>query len=159
MLFCKLLGGVLLLGAGLGLGLRARHAARRELRRTEGFLALLGHIRTQIESFSMPIDKILACCDRRLLADCGADGMGFSDFSALLLEASGELPREAVRLLECFGKELGRGYRADQLRHCEQYMTLLERECRLLREALPRREKTLLVLPIAISAMALLMLI
>ncbi len=159
MLFFKSLGALLLLGAGVGVGLRARHAARRELRRTEGFLALLCHIRTHIESFSMPIDKILAGCNPHVLADCGADGMRFSDFSALLSRASGELPQEARRLLACFGKELGRGYRADQLRHCEQYITLLERECRLLREALPRREKTLLILPVALAAMALLMLI
>lgn len=141
----KALGGVLLLAAALLWGILRIAALRRSLSLAAGYLALLRHIRAQIEGLAMPIGAIFATADTRLLAACGkphARDLGE------LLEASGAQLAPAVRAqLSEFASTLGTTQRAEQLRVCDGAIARLEPLLAAARADAPRRERLLLLLP------------
>lgn len=155
----KLIGSLLILCGGIALGLALAAYERRRCRQAEGFLALLRHIRLQIECFSLPVKRILSGCDGKLLADCGVESESLSDFHTLLRETRLYVPEEFCRLLWDFGERLGASYREDQLRCCDYFTERLIPWCDRLRTELPRREKMMLLLPIALAAMLVLLLL
>lgn len=155
----KILGVALLLGVGVLSGLAFAAFERRRCRQAEGFVALLRYIRLQIECFSMPVCKILESCDGQILVDCGVEAEALTDFSALLTGTRLYLPEEFCRLLSDFGAQLGGCYRAEQLRCCDYYLERLTPLCDRLRGDLARRERMVLLLPMAVAAILVLMLL
>ncbi len=153
------IGALLLLGAGIALGGIFGGFERRRCRQAEGFLALLRHIRLQIDCFSLPVSRILSGCDGKILADCGVESVSLSDFRALLESTRLYVPEEVCRLLWEFGERLGNSYREDQLRCCDYVIERLTPVCDRLRAELPKREKMMLLLPPALAAMLILLLL
>lgn len=158
--FCKWLGILLLLAGGLSAGLALRAFFRRRCAQAEGFLALLRYIRWQIDCFSAPRERILANCDRKVLADCGVEKNDRpKDFSALLQSVRLFLPEEMSSLLsDCMG-ELGGSYRGEQLRCIDYYTARLSPMCEQMRKELPKWEKLALILPLSLAAAVVLLLL
>ena len=157
--YFKVIGIVLILCCGVLGGLAFAAFERRRYRQAEGFVALLRHIRLQIDCFSLPVERILAVCDRRVLTDCGIEGVSLPDFKAVLGSTRLYLPEEMCRLLADFGAQLGSSYREEQLRCCDYFLERLVPCCDSLRTELPKRERMALILPMAIAAMLVLMLL
>ena len=159
MLYFKTLGVLLLLGTGLGIGTALVAFERRRCRQAEGFLQLLRYVRVQIECYALPVGRILNGCEGRILADCGVESEKTPDFAALLRGTRLYLPEEMCRLLWEFGRQLGGSHREDQLRSCDYYLERWIPWCDRLRAELPKREKMMLLLPMAFAAMLVLLLI
>ena len=157
--YFKFIGIVLILCCGVLAGLAFAAFERRRCRQAEGFLSLLRHIRLQIDCFSIPVEQILAVCDTRILSDCGTEATKLPDFNALLKGARLYVPEEMCRLLADFGAQLGSSYREEQLRCCDYFLERLIPCCDRLRAELPKRERMALILPMAISAMLVLLLL
>lgn len=122
MLFCKFLGGGLILLCGLffpRLAERERHA---EAVQTEHLIALIRFIRSNIEFYRIPVTEILAKCDKKLLDSFGG---GRGNLATLMAET--EWFDESVgKIARDFAAKLGKGYFAEQLRICDYTLTLLE---------------------------------
>lgn len=157
--YFKAVGIVLILLVGVGLGVALSAYERRRCRQAEGFLALVRYIRLQIDCFSQPIGRILAGCDNGILVDCGVESDQLPDFATLLRGTRLYIPEDMCRLLMDFGSQLGGSYREDQLRCCDYFLERLIPCCDRLRAELPKREKMMLLLPMAFAAMLVLLLL
>lgn len=157
--YFKVIGILLLLLCGVLVGVAFAAFERRKCRQAEGFVALLRHIRLQIECFSLPVGKILDNCDGQILLDCGVEATELPDFPALLGGTRLYLPEEFCQLLTDFGGQLGGCYRAEQLRCCDYYLERLIPLCDRLRGELQKRERMVLILPMAVAAILILMLL
>lgn len=158
MRYCKWLGLLLLLLCGVLTGIGAVSFERRRYRQAEGFLALLRHVRAQIDCFSTPLRGIFADCDVGIWADCGAK-QAPQELPSLLRSVPLYLPQEVCRLLFDLGERLGTGYREEQLRCCDYFLERLVPICDKMRAELPKRERMALFLPVAAAAVLALMLI
>lgn len=157
--YFKAVGVAVILLVGLGLGVALSAYERRRCRQAEGFLALVRYIRLQIDCFSLPIGRILSGCDNGILVDCGVESDQLTDFAALLRSTRLYVPEDMCRLLMDFGSQLGGSYREDQLRCCDYFLERLIPCCDRLRAELPKREKMMLLLPMAFAAMLVLLLL
>ncbi|MBQ8357811.1 MAG: hypothetical protein IJX39_08420 [Clostridia bacterium] len=157
--YFKPIGIVLILACGVMAGVAFAAFERRRCRQAEGFVALLRHIRLQIDCFSLPVGRILASCDGKILADCGVETAELPDLSALLAGTRLYVPEEMCRLLHDFGAQLGTSYRLEQLRCCDYFLERIIPICDRLRADLPKRERMVLILPMAIAAILVLMLL
>lgn len=158
MLFCKLCGAALLTGAAFVLGLWRRAFLRARVRQAEGYLELLGYVTAQIECFSTPVDRIFANCDRTLLQKCGVSSPP-RDFAELLALSPPRQTAAFAAVLTEFAGAFGGCYRAEQLRACAFAAARLTPLCERMRAELPRRERAALLLPPALAAAVLLMLV
>ena len=156
MRYCKWCGLVLVLLCGVAVGVAAAAYERRRYRQAEGFLALLRHVRGQIECFSTPLRGIFANCDEGIWADCGAQRVPPRDLAALLRDVQLLVPQEICRLLLSLAERLGTGYREEQLRCCDYFLERLIPLCDKMRTELPKRERIALFLPMAVAAIAVL---
>ena len=159
----KLLGAALFMLSLFGMGgeLAAREKLR--LRRAEGFLALLYHVRTQIAAFSIPLPRILSECDEKLLTEIGIDTAAKRraplDFKTLLESAKGTLWEDAESVLSSLALVLGRGNRAEDLTYIDLAIEKLEAVCRKAGTESPRRIKLALFLPPLLGGILLCLLI
>lgn len=156
--FFRWLGVGVILCCGIFSGLFFAAFERRRLEQAEGFLSLLRLIRLQIDCFSAPVSRILAQCDKSVLAACGITTPQ-TDFKALLLDTKLYLSEEMCRLLTDFAGRLGGSYREEQLRCCEYYLARLAPYCDALRAELPKHERMALFLPPALSVALILLLL
>lgn len=145
----KLLGSLLLIGAGVYVALTLARYERKRVRVLDGYLSLLHFIRGQIDCFAMPVGQILADTDPTVLAACrgqdyAASGAGrpVSSLPLLLRESRGYLGPESERLLAGFAHELGHTHREEQLRRCDYYLSALEEQRARLADTLPARIRT-----------------
>ena len=159
MLFCKWVGGALLLFCALYLGFLQISAARRAVARAKGFLCLLRHIRLQIECFSLPVGDILASADVGMLAACGVKEGKPISFAALVQGSKDCLSREVYGELVAFAEQLGTSYRAEQLRLCDRHITRLAALCEQEKQEAARKERLWLFLPLALVGIVLLVLL
>ncbi len=155
--FTKILGIALLLGCGgLGSILWARFERKRCLQ-AEGFVELVRNIRLQIDCFGTPLGKILASLDEKLYAALGAPRPP-ADLDVLLAETLLLVDREYAKLLRDFAASLGTGYREEELRYCDYYLTRLTPLAQKTREELEKRIRLALILPMALSVALILLL-
>lgn len=151
--------GVLVIAAFAFLGgiwLSAFEQAR--CRQARAFLALLEYMRRQIECFSLPVPQILQEADASLLAACGVEERP-RDFASLLQDCELLLPARYCTLLAEFSAELGTAYRSEQLRACTYYTAQLTPLCEEIERELQRRSSLWRLLPGAVGAALILMLI
>ena len=140
MIHLKLLGGLLILGAG---GLSALTLVRFERKRLtvlDGWLDLLLYVRGQIDCYLMPLDDILASADQVLLQACGAETR-ITSLPALFKLSSIYLDIESRRLLSSFVREIGSTYREEQLKRCDYYLEALRARREKIAAELPARMK------------------
>ncbi len=119
----KLLGALLILGVGsLSAFLTARYE-RRRLSVLDGWLDLILYIRAQIDCYLRPLGEILSTRDAAHLDETLA--APDADLPAILEASSLYLDGDTNHLLEGFVREIGGGYREEQLKHCDYYISAL----------------------------------
>ena len=121
MLFCKLLGALFAISAGVCGAVLLNREADRRIDEVEAWIALLRLTKNQIDCFSLPQREILARCDEGLLRRLGWTGNKppeeFSALGSSLRES--RLTEEGERIARGFTEEIGKGYRAEQLHTCD----------------------------------------
>lgn len=122
------------------------------VRTARGLCSLMRYTRGQIERYSMPCAEILRRAPREIFLECGYCGeIPPSDFLSFF-ESVDIGDCECRRIFSEFVSELGWGYRAEQVKRCDDLLAeLCERE-RYLSERLPTERK----LTLALSCTALL---
>ena len=113
----------------------------RSLRLTAGWIELIRYIKSRVECFGIPLEKILAECDMGLLRKIGYEKES-APKTFLELVSDDSLPDSEVRTLVLeFEKEFGRYYREEQLMRCSYYIAALEEKKRIQRERLPQKKR------------------
>ena len=121
----KLLGVLLLIGVG---AYTAHSISRFEKKRIEvlnGWLDLIYYIRTQIDCYLTPIEQIFSELPPSLLQDWAGIGK-VKNPSSLFKHTRPYLDGESIRLLEGFIREIGSGYREEQIKRCDYYLAALQ---------------------------------
>jgi len=157
MLWVKLLGGSALLFCG---GLASLLAIRRERKRLaslDAWIELIRFIRTQIDCYLRPLDEILACADPALLAHLSPDPTE-RDLFRLLRHARALFDEECARLLSSFVRELGDGYREEQVKRCDYYISALQSHRDKLSADLPQKIKLACTLSLCAALCAVILL-
>lgn len=140
MLALKLLGMLLILLAGALAAVTLAKFEKQKLSVPEAWVDLILYIQSQIDCYLTPLDEILSETDPTVLKEC----MCRSEHPTLedLLDASSPyLNRDCSRLLSSFVREIGGGYREEQLRRCEYYIHALRKNCEKISADLPSRVK------------------
>ena len=125
----KFLGALLILSVGGFAAFVSVQYEKKRLNVVDGWIDLILYIRGQIDCYLMPIGEILSGSDRALFEAC----MSPSNAANLpaILDASGiYLDGDGKRLIESFVREIGLGYREEQLKRCDFFISSL----RVLRE-------------------------
>jgi hypothetical protein len=140
MIFIRITGVLLLAFSG---AFGARMINMREssaLVQNEGFIAFIRMAKGKIERFSMPLPQIFSECPSEIYRECGYVGECPTCVSHFF---NGCRVCDGVshKIFSQFCKEIGRGYRNEQIRVCEYYLTLLEDRRNALSKALPNRKK------------------
>lgn len=158
--YAKLFGALLLSGVGAYGALLLNRRAEWRIDRLEAWIALLRLTKNQIDCFSLPVPEILARCEPSLLRRIGWESeeppADFAALGAALRE--GELSEEGERVAVGFCEEIGKGYRAEQLRTCDYGIGLFCAERDRLLSELPRRRKRNVTLCMAAALGAVVML-
>ena len=157
MLFTKSFGLVLVLACGGLAGFFLAKFERAKCMQAEGFIDLIRNVRLQIDCFGTPIEKILGSLDDKLYAALGAPRT-CADLGELLNSTSLLVDREYAGLLWDFAAALGTGYREEELRYCDYYLTRLAPLAQRIREELEKRLRLALILPLALAATLVLLL-
>lgn len=137
----RLVGAALLSLCGVLSASALNRRAERRLREVESWILLLRYVKGQVECFSLPMNEILARCEREILQNCGYVGTVAPKSFLALLDASSLHDADAAKTVRAFAEEFGRGYREEQTRGCDYYLSLLEARRRTLAEKLPAQKK------------------
>ena len=124
MITWKLLGVLLLLGAGTLTALSLSHYERKRVSVLNGWLDLIFYIRTQIDCYLTPVEQIFAQAPPALLQACMGNGYTKNP-SELLRHSRLYLDRGSVELLDSFAREIGCCYREEQVKRCDYYLSAL----------------------------------
>jgi hypothetical protein len=120
----KLLGAFLVLSVG---GFSVFGTVRYEKKRItvlEGWIDLILYIRSQIDCYLTPLSEILLSTDPDLMRAC-TSGSDDADLGAILRSSAIYLDGSTKRLLERFVRKIGDGYREEQIKHCDYYVSAL----------------------------------
>ena len=147
----KTLGLLFILGSGILTSVMLTRFEQKRCRQAEGFLALLRHVRLQIDCFGTPIAGILASLDDQFYAVLGTP-CAPADLNALLAQTPLLVDREYAQLLWDFAACLGTGYREEELRYCDYYLARLAPLAQKTRDELQKRTRLAMILPLALSA-------
>lgn len=141
MMIYKMAGALILSLSGILCAAFLNRRAEARLREISGWIALLRFCKLQVECFSLPMGEILARSNRETLASCGYVGeiapKSFED----LFRASVLHDAEAEGIVRGFCEEFGRGYREEQMRGCDYYLSQLEARREVLAKKLPAQKK------------------
>lgn len=153
----KLFGCLLILLAG---GTAAHLSVQAELRRLEildGWIALLLYIRSRIDCFLTPQGEIFASLEYEQLVRCGGS-RACTSFGALFHAAKGQLTAECQRLIGDLLKEIGSGYREEQVRACDYCIGALREQRVKQAQELPARVRVRIALSLSASLGAVILL-
>ena len=142
MMLFKLLGTLLILCVGGVTAFGAVKYERRRLRVLDGWIDMIRYIRGQIDCYLTPLDEIL---DTFVPTNAPADLTALYNASLLYLDA------DTKKLLLSFIREIGGGYREEQLRHCDFCVAELRRARERIRGELPTRQQLSVTLCICLS--------
>lgn len=145
MLGFKLLGAGLLILAGWSLGKRLCAEERRRLEQTREAVALLHYIRSQIDTFLLPMGDILRSCDFELLKGCGVETAGISSEN-IASRCESLLDVETRRVLTGYFGRAGRGDRTAELERCDGCIKALETRRQVLEGEYSRRCRLIMTL-------------
>lgn len=145
MILIKLIGGGLILSAGIAAAYGTVRFEKQRLSVADAWIDLIFHIRGQIDCYLKPLDEILACADREILQACMCR-TPHPDLKMLYASSEPYLGEEARRLISGFIKELGGSYREEQLRRCDFYINSLRSIRQKIADDLPMRTKLCITL-------------
>lgn len=146
----KLLGALLVLSVGVFSAFVSVQYEKKRLTVVDGWIDLILYIRGQIDCYLLPIGDILSGGDRALF-EAFMSPSNAANLPAIL-EASGiYLDGEARHTLESFVREIGAGYREEQLKRCDFFIASLRNQRERIAAALPMRIRLCATLCICIS--------
>lgn len=151
MLFLRISGSFLLL---VSAALTARYLNRKaegELLELDTILALIRQIRLEVESFSLPISKILERIEEKQLL---AFGYKKDAPPTSLEELCSEINfknEHSGELFSRFCADFGSGYRDEELRRLSYYEELFSRERERVSVALPSKKKVNTTISISLA--------
>ena len=120
----KITGSIIVIAAALALSITHGKYEERRLRTIDGFIALLFHIKGQIDCYSLPINDILRSLSAKILSDCNSEEGAFS-LCELVENSRIYLNEESRRLLDDFCAEFGTVFRAEQISRTSHYISEL----------------------------------
>ena len=126
----KLIGGVMLIAAGV-VGAEALNACgRRGLERVDGWIALIRYTRRMVECYALPESVILARASREVLTACGYDLEDPPEnFRAVLACVCAEkIGEQVISSVRQFVEAYGQGYREEQMKICDECLLVLQEE-------------------------------
>ena len=137
----KIAGAILIMLCGAFGARSVNRTAEGVLSQYEGFEALIRFARIQIECFGLPCEEIFLRCDSAQLRSCGyMSGATPLNFHELL--AGCEIKeRELEDIVSGFASEFGAGYREEELRLCDYYLSLLREKRKKLSDELIKKKK------------------
>lgn len=146
----KFLGAVLILTVGIFAAFVSVQYEKKRLAVVDGWIDLILYIRSQIDCYLMPLDDILSGGDRALFEACmspsnAADLPAILDASGIYLDGDGK------RLIESFVREIGAGYREEQLKRCDFFISSLRTQREKIAAQLPLRVRLCATLCICIA--------
>lgn len=141
MLIYKIAGALFLSVSGVLCAAHLNRRAERRVRQIGGWISLLRFVKGQVECFSLPMGEILARCNPEILAECSFAGdVAPTSFEALLTAAVPD-DRDTEEILRRFCAEFGRGYREEEMRGCDYFLSQLEARRSELSGKLPAQKK------------------
>ena len=141
-------GGALLLASALA----ASHVIsleKKKIEQLETFISLIRHTRERIDSYSMPIEKILKE-EKELISRFGVD-KDVTDFSSLISECEIICGEEGKKILTGFAEEFGKGYREREVKLCDTALLGLETIKRRIEEEYPSKKRRTVAICFAIG--------
>lgn len=156
----KLIGSCLLLAAGVWSSVLLARYEKRRVSVLDGYMALIRLIRGEIGASAKPLDRILGEADPATLASCAGGGRVpvCRDLASLVAASRAYLGPEAERLLCGFASTVGAGFRADELRRCDECLASLSDVRGRLFDGLPARLRTGCTLCVTLTLSAALLL-
>ncbi len=146
----KFLGALLILAVGVFAAFVSVQYEKKRLSVVDGWIDLILYIRSQIDCYLMPLDDILSGGDRALFEACMSPSNA-ADLPAIL-EASGiYLDGDGKRLIEGFVREIGAGYREEQIKRCDFFISSLRTQRERIAAQLPLRTRLCATLCICIA--------
>lgn len=146
----KFLGALLILAVGVFAAFVSVQYEKKRLSVVDGWIDLILYIRSQIDCYLMPLDDILSGGDRALFEACMSPSNA-ADLPAIL-EASGiYLDGDGKRLIESFVREIGAGYREEQIKRCDFFISSLRTQRERIAAQLPLRTRLCATLCICIA--------
>ncbi|MBO5938188.1 MAG: hypothetical protein J6Q82_01640 [Clostridia bacterium] len=137
----KFAGALILSLSGVLCAAHLNRNAEKRVRQISAWISLLRYVKVQIECFALPMGEILARCDREMLLECGFVGELAPRSFEGLLAASVLYDGESESVIRSFCEEFGRGYREEQTRGCDYYLSMLEGRREFLVGKLPAQKK------------------
>ena len=122
-------------------------------------ISLLRYVKTQVDCYSMPIDKILSGCNEEMLSECGYSGSAKPKSLGELLSGCASVEPAIYKTMRGFADEFGKSYRAEQVKLCDRYIDELSSFRSDLSERLPIRKKLNSTLCLSGSAAIIILLI
>lgn len=120
MISLKLIGGGLIIGVGITAALLGIRRERQRLRILESWIDLISDIRNQIDLYLTPLDEILQKTE--LFALSSSKKATSISLQSLFNNTAWGLDEEEKRLIGGFVREIGDGYREDQVQKCDYYL-------------------------------------
>ena len=145
----RYLGIAAILVTALGGALSGARLEKKKLQTLDAWIALIAHIRLQIDCYLMPLDRILATADRPLLATLGNEHAKTAD--ALLKSSLPYLDTAVAQELSAFFATLGTTYREEELKRCDYYLTRLRAHREAMAASLPARVKAKITLTLCLA--------
>jgi hypothetical protein len=146
----KFLGALLILSVGIFAAFVSVEYEKKRLSVVDGWIDLILYIRGQIDCYLTPIGDILSGGDRALFEACMSPSNA-ADLPAILGASEIYLDGDARRTLESFVREIGTGYREEQLKRCDFFISSLRSQRERIATALPMRVRLCATLCICIA--------
>ena len=140
----KFLGALLILSVGFFAAFLSVQYEKKRLTVVDGWIDLILYIRGQIDCYLMPLDEILSGGDRALFEACMSPSNA-ADLPAILNASGIYLDGES------FVREIGSGYREEQLKRCDFFIASLRSQREKIAAALPLRVRLCATLCICIA--------
>ena len=153
----KLLGGAAVILSSVMAARYISSFEKNKIKRIEGIISFIKHIRDSIDCYSMPIEKIITS-GNALLWEMGID-KGKKELSELLCECGKGCGEDCEKILEAFSGTLGKGYREQQVRLCDEVISELESIRKKLVLVYPSKEKTTLAICFTLGGALLILLL
>ena len=146
----KILGALLILSVGVFSAYVSVQYEKKRLTVVDGWIDLILYIRGQIDCYLLPIGDILLGGDRALFEACMSPSNA-ADLPAILGASEIYLDGDAKHTLESFVREIGTGYREEQLKRCDFFIASLRTQRERIAAALPMRVRLCATLCICLS--------
>ena len=133
----------------------------KKIRQMNAFISLIEHIKNMIQSYMLPIDKILCRCDAEIMKECGISTCESDSKSLKDIFESAEfyINSDAVEVILNFASEFGGSYATEQVRLCERCCESLTKLRDKQKETLDKERKVNFAICLSISLSAILLLI